>query len=436
MRLKLGLLSGAAVAVALGVASPADAVDTKWKGAPKFSGEDSSFKVKGRMQHEYVVSDGDVSQTSGANTTSMDYDSNEFRARRIRLGAEGSISKSFKYKIELQSKEGTTDLEDAMIEWVMGGGNSVLIGNFKPFQSLENHTSSRFISTAERSSFTEAFGFGRQLGLAFTNRGDNHTFSVGIFGDDINSADSDSSQTITVLDGMGGTTTSTMTLPDSESTSLNARFTFAPVNEDTRQAHLGIWARHRDAGDSGTLRYRAKAGTDNAPRWVQTSSFADSDTAFGIEGAWNQGPWSIQGEYAMLDADNATAGGTSPDYDGWYILGTWSLTGEGRTYKASKGAFDRPKVARPITNGGPGAWEAVVRYDVLDLSSSDTMPAFVASPTLNTNGGEQNTTVVGLNWWPINHVRFSANYVNASIDDGPYGSGDVDSFILRSQIDW
>lgn len=415
--MKAVLLGGVAVVAAFALAAPADAGDvkTKWKGAPQTIEDGNTFKVRGRAIFDYVVSEGDV---GSGGTTLQEFDGREFTTDTLRIGAEGKIAKAFSYKMEIETKQGSTKVKDAIVGWKFAPNTTLMVGNYRPFNSLENHTSGRYISTTERVSFLQAWGSDRNIGIGVMNTGENYTIGAGVFGESINSSDSTT----------GG-------LPDQEPTQFNIRGTYSPINEKGgNQVHVGAWFQHRDAGDGTALRYRAKSGTNGAPRWVSTSNFAEKDNAFGLEAAWVNGPLSFQGEYSMVSAENATAGGVDPEYDAWYLLATYSLTGEGRNYKANKGSFGRPKVARPITEGGPGHVELALRYDTLDLTSSDTLTPAV-SPTLNTNGGEQNTFVVGLNWWPINYVRFTADYVNADID-GPYGDGDVNSVVLRTQIDW
>ncbi len=392
-----------------------DELGVKWSGAPEFSADGFKFKVKGRLFYDYVNSSGDV--TAGAFT--KEFDTSQTRARLLRLGVQGDISATFKYNIELNSARGSTTLTDATIEWVATPNTSVIVGNYKPFSSLEELTSDTHTTFMERSPFLTAFGTSRALGVGIVNRGETYSFAVGAFGDDVNQADPTASS-----------------LPSKERYQFNTRFTFMPVKTDTDTVHLGAWARYRNGGDANLPAYTAKPGVDPGPSWAATSGFAKKDTTYGVEFAWARPYFSLQAEYVGLKADNATSGGVNPDYKGYYVMGSWYLTGETRRYEASKGEFGRIKVLNPITTGGKGAWELAARYDVLDLSSDQASPTPAASPTLNTNGGEQKNWTLALNWWPISYVRVAANYVKSDLSGTAYGKGDVNTFQTRLQIDF
>ena len=98
---------------------------------------------------------------------------------------------------------------------------------------------------------------------------------------------------------------------------------------------------------------------------------------FILEAAFVWGPFSMQGEYAQLEADipaellrRRSVRQVSPTYDGWYVDASWYLTGETRNYEAAEGIFGRTKVKNPVFggSGGWGAWQIAGRYDVIDLS--------------------------------------------------------------------
>ena len=74
---------------------------------------------------------------------------------------------------------------------------------------------------------------------------------------------------------------------------------------------------------------------------------------FGFEGAWVLGPFSVQGEWMQQTVNRDV--GDEPDLTGFYVYGSWFLTGESRSYKGGK--FGRTKA----TN----AWELAARYSYL-----------------------------------------------------------------------
>ena len=73
--------------------------------------------------------------------------------------------------------------------------------------------------------------------------------------------------------------------------------------------------------------------------------------------------------------------GVDPSYYGWYVEGSWFLTGERRTYE--EGQIVRPKVKNPVNDGGHGAWQLAARYDVINL---DDDAALIPTCTLCSGG--------------------------------------------------
>ena len=104
-----------------------------------------------------------------------------------------------------------------------------------------------------------------------------------------------------------------------------------------------------------------------------------------------------------------------------YIQGSYFLTGEKRNYKTSSGAFDRVKPKENFRfGGGPGAWEAAVRYSSIDLDDSGV------------SGGELKDITVGLNWYLNPNTRIMWDYIRADLDD----VGDANLFLMRFQVDF
>jgi len=132
------------------------------------------------------------------------------------------------------------------------------------------------------------------------------------------------------------------------------------------------------------------------------------------------GPFSVQGEYMMADVDGKD-GSSSPTFDGFYIQGSYFLTGEHRKYSTSNGAFNRGKPKENFAFGkGPGAWEVAARYSQIDLSDSGI------------SGGKLKDITVGLNWYLNPNMRLMWNYVRSKLD----GVGNSNLALMRFQIDF
>lgn len=381
-------------------------IKVKWEPAPKISSADGRFEMnmRGRLLIDagWVNDDADLSKV----------DATEFRAAR--LGIEGKAWNNVKYKFEADFAGNEVDITDAYIGYDLGVGE-VMVGNFKTFNSLEELTSSRYITFMERGGITDAFGFERQLGVGGQFGGDNWSFGVGVAKGTAN----------------GGSNSN-------QGETFSARATFAPKIGDG-QIHMGASYRYRKQGeDEALLRYRQRPHNHLATRFIDTKTFSKKDELFGLELAGVYGPFSMQGEYMILKAtrDVAAVGFDNPKFDGWYVDASYFITGESRKYSADDGSFGRVKVKNPVHDGGFGAWQVAVRYDVVDLTDEGIF------------GGEQKTWIVGVNWHLNDYSRIMMNYSKSDVKEafllstgssalvGADGKNDIDAFGVRFQVDW
>ena len=370
----------------------------KWKGAPELASTDGKFKMKirGRIFTDY----GNVSvKNNGVTVAGEKVDATEFRTAR--LGVEGILFKDIKYKFEADFGGNEVNVKDAYLQWKLKPV-SLTFGQFKVPASLEEQTSSRYITFMERAAFTDAFGLSRNIGIALGYVKNDVTFKAGIF------------------QGSNGKDV------DEEGRTYGARVTYGPKMGDTR-VHMGAswFTRENDNGDN-TIRYRQRPHAHlAASRYVSTGNFAaDKDTFFGLELAGIMGPFSAQAEYAWIKADALDSSAEDASFKGGYVDLSYFITGESRGYK--KGAMGRAKVKNPVFDGGMGAWQVAVRYDTIDLNDEEAMIM----------GGKQDTIVLGVNWHLNNYTRFMANYSHSDIEDSPEGVTDVNTFGLRFQVDW
>ena len=100
-----------------------------------------------------------------------------------------------------------------------------------------------------------------------------------------------------------------------------------------------------------------------------------------------------------------------PSFSGWYLEGSWILTGETKAYSASAinnevGGFNAPVPSRPFSFNGDswGAWELVARYSSTNLNWNATQ---LASTTQLAGilGGNENVLALGINWYLNRTVR-------------------------------
>jgi phosphate-selective porin OprO/OprP len=434
-----------ASAAAQAAAPPATA--TAWKGAPQLEDKASgfTFKPKGLVQFDAgsVSTPGPVRSGTigGLNYANLGWNS---RARRLIIGAEGSLPGGFGYNVELNFAQGNVDYEDVILSYQRAKSPIQLrLGNMYPLSSLETMTSSRFTSFLERASLTDAFNYNRRLGVAVAlldPQADRYTVTAGLFGQEINNASFNRTGWQASLRG-----------------------TFSPTLGETR-LHLGANFQHRVAqSDAQNVQYRARPFTQvTDQRFVDTGAIAaDGDDILGFEFGAVLGSAHVAAEAQQLwvrgyrpgatfGPNEGSAGGLfyarDPHFRSAYAEIGYFLTGESRGYKG--GRWDRTKVLHPFRSGGSGALQVNARLDWLDLGDR-LAPGLLGAP-FYVNGGRQLGYELSLIWNPIDYIRFQAQYGHAGYEGGPRAvtvapssmlpadqrQFGVDSVAMRAQVEF
>jgi phosphate-selective porin OprO/OprP len=333
--------------------------------------------------------------------------------RRARIGIEGKAFGAFDYNFLYDfGGSGTEEPGRISAAWVQYGfpvaNLKLRIGAFSPPAGLEEAVSTNGSLFAERASPAEtvraiASGDGRTAVGLFAN-GDSWTASAAISGNVIGTATYD------------------------EQTAFVGRFSFTPYRRDNAIVHLGVnstvvfnpAASGPDvAGTAVTairLRDRPEMRVDGA-RLIDTGNIdADGLVELGAEFGAQWRNLYVQAEYFDINLDRKGPL-SDPDFKGWYVQTSWTLTGEARRYTTANATFDAPRPDKPfdLKTGGWGAWELGLRYSKLDLNylegAAGTAPVAAAI-----RGGEQEIFTLGLNWYVNNVLRFQAAYQDVSVD--------------------
>lgn len=355
---------------------------------------DFSFRVGGRIQTDAATYDEDRLQHN---------DGTEFR--RVRLFASGTLWQAWAYKLQYDfTATGIDGIQDAFIDYKGFENWKIRVGHFKEPFSLQNMTSSKYIRFMERG-MPHLFAPGRNIGLSATASGKNWSFSSGLFGEG--------------RDGSNG--------DNDEGHAITARGTYAPMLKEDRILHLGLSASHRITGSTDTVRFRDRPESHLTDvRLVDTGLIdADSFSRFVGEAALVFGPFALEGEYYYLDLERGLSGNPDPAFSGFYVQGSWFLTGETLNYSASKGSFGKLNPHDIVGKGGIGAWQLALRFSSIDLTDEDI------------SGGEQQTMTFGLNWFPAPNLRLIANYVDVlDVEGGPAAGDEPSAYQLRAQVEF
>jgi len=326
-------------------------------------------------------------------------------SRRLRPFVSGSVADRLDFKLEGEFAGPGTRWMDLYLRLRDPRDTlSLTAGHFKEPFGLEQLTSSADTTFLERA-LPDAFTPGRSVGAMVHGEWLDRraTWSLGLFR-------SLNGETC-FPDGRGG-----------EASAVTGRATWlAWRSEETNDlVHLGASYSFRSLRDDA--RYRQRPEVQFAGYVTDTGRFAaDATHLLGTEAAWVRGPLSLQGEYLAACADRPED--TNAFLHGFYVQGSYFLTGESRPYDGKTGVFTGLKPRRPFPTKGVGAWEIATRYSFLDLGASG----------LPETARQVQDFTVGLNWYLNPNLRLGWNYVRSWID-GADLSGAADLFVFRVQL--
>jgi phosphate-selective porin OprO/OprP len=167
--------------------------------------------------------------------------------------------------------------------------------------------------------------------------------------------------------------------------------------------HLAVGYRYGKSND-GFLQYRSKPEANPAQDYaIDTGKFAaqHSDMAM-VEAYYRPGPLMFGMEYIFNQVASRETG--DPFFHGGEVFVAYTPTGEVRPYNTKGGYFGRISPNRTVFEGGPGAWELVLRYSYTDLDSKSIQ------------GGKFWRITPGVNWHMNDNVRLEFFYGYGMLD--------------------
>ncbi|MCH8313691.1 MAG: hypothetical protein IID17_11975 [Nitrospinae bacterium] len=374
-----------------------------FKNGLRFDSRDKRFKyqIGGRIQADVNFFDPDSRFKSSIENTA-----NGAEFRRARFFISGLLYNRVKFKAQYDFV-GQTSFSDVYIGLIgIPIIGNITVGHFKEPFSLEDLTSSKYITFLERS-LPSAFTPGRNLGIAIHDvlYDGRATWAMGYF---------------------RPTPSAPPRIQSEDGGSFSTRLTGVPVQrKNGRQlVHLGFGYSFRTSDDK--LSFSSKPESNQGPVTVDTGDIGSEDVhQFNFEAAVVIYMFRVQGEYTLVKVKQFS-GLPDIDYHGSYVMVSYFLTGENQNY--SKGFFGRITPRRNfMENGGWGAFEAALRFSTIDLNDGSAGKI----------GGKENNYTAALNWYLNAHTRVMFNYVRAHVYGAPaVNRGHLNIFALRFQMDF
>lgn len=309
------------------------------------------------LDQQYLT---DISSESGQ--------SRPFYFRRIRAALDSKFTAYWRSQLEVgNNKNDNIEVKDAYLDYRIND-YKIKIGWQKQAFGLENTMSSRNIATLERSMVAQSFALGRHPGFTISYSPTPYHFSLGYFnGNDDNDT----------LDG------------------VISRFTTHYKHNQTL-LHTGLNLAYRD-WQTGNYRIKETPGLYQSQPIILGSNLTPSAVIQqGVELAWQQHNWLLQGEY-MAQQVQVTNPELQQDnqYQGYYIQLSYMLGQIKYNYKTSR--FTRPSLKQR-----PQTLEFVARHGHMDAFD-------------NHSGSKADSQLLGVNYYRGKKLKLMLHYQQAKI---------------------
>jgi phosphate-selective porin OprO/OprP len=185
---------------------------------------------------------------------------------------------------------------------------------------------------------------------------------------------------------------------------------------------LHLAAEVRVAGpENGSFQYRSKPESFEAQsQAIDTGMFeGDLSTMLGLEAYYRHGPFLIGSEYFINFVKSTPA--HDPIFHGGEVVAAYIFTGEKRPYNGKTALFTGLVPFKTVYQGGPGAFEGILRLSYSDLDSGTI------------EGGRFIRITPGISWWWTRAIRYELNYGYGVVERND-ARGGTQFFQLRAQI--
>ena len=182
------------------------------------------------------------------------------------------------------------------------------------------------------------------------------------------------------------------------SSQVSGRFVVLPVlsEKENKVLHLGVMLRVGKPLDN-KIRFRSRPESNPAPYFIDTGSFeSDSTRMAGFETYYRGKRWFFGNEYWWVFVSSKTK--SNPSFHGGEVIMSYLFNEATRPYNTAGGYFRALDPKRSVFEGGPGAWELVLRYTRSDFNDKTVQ------------GGTFGRITSQVNWYLSQNVRLELNY--------------------------
>lgn len=358
-------------------------------------GEDVTIGIRGRIQLDWRQFDPDIEEDT-------------FDFRTARIGIEGDLTRHFGYEIEREiNREGTFgDWKDVYLAWKTHDRVRIKGGRFKMPFGLEQNTGPTETDFAYRSLASSHIAPGRDRGAMVYGEVGRMVYEFGVFDDDGDNAELEEERFAVEgedLEGVGPSFAGRITAD------LLRAF---PVPALIRGANFGFAYTNAYVPEGlNSLKGEGVWGDD----FFERVYLKGRRQRIGAQFDWTPGPTGLKAEWMQSREQRLGQSNRNEDLSdflttGWYVSGTWFITGEDKD--------DNINPRKPLFGGGIGAVEVGVRFDELEMRSASTEGAAFSNPRADHQvPNSDRVWTYGVSWMPIKWVRVVTNAIHETFAD-------------------
>ena len=182
------------------------------------------------------------------------------------------------------------------------------------------------------------------------------------------------------------------------SSQVSGRFVVLPVlsEKENKVLHLGVMVRVGKPLDN-KIRFRSRPESNVAPFFIDTGTFeSDSTRMAGFEAYYRGKRWFFGNEFWWVFVSSNTK--NNPTFHGGDVIMSYLFNDATRPYNTAGGYFRAVDPKRSVFEGGPGAWELVLRYTRSDFNDKTVQ------------GGTFGRFTSQVNWYLSQNLRLEFNY--------------------------
>lgn len=387
--------------------------------------------VGGRWEEEYRYT---FNRPVDGATAAMRTSPNTFYAREAFLSVDGTLFHDWGFKLNGDfSVPAGALVEEGWVEWKSLKEFRLMFGSFKQPVSMETTDSPRFAALIQRSPMAR-----------FIPNFDTGIKAYGSFWDTLLTYE------LAVTNGRSHLANAGRGQnEDNDGKEYAARITVAPFVQDKESifqglrvgayatfAHIGQGAAINPTGWPGNIATNELAVTYLALALPAGGRFYGDRYRVGGELTYAVGPFMIRGE-VMSRHDEVFVGTTYNNLlqtIGYYAEAAYVITGEDRLPNSRL----VPKNPFNLSQGHWGALELAARYGAVAL---DREVLTDLGTNFATNSNRVSEFTFGFNWWPVQNVRFSMDYIaedyhqGVQLSAGHHGSH-LNGVLCRFQVDF